>query len=294
MPNDFNQQIIDEFRANGGSVGGPFEGGRLLLLTTTGARSGARHTTPLAYLPDGAGRVLVIASAGGAPKHPDWFRNLVARPRATVEAGVFTYEAEAVVLEGAERDAAFARAVEGNPGWADYQARTERVIPVVALDEIPGPPDIRADSFGAAVKAVHDGFRRELALIRKELGEQAAGGPSTDTGTETGPGIGIGAQLRVNCLTVCQGLHFHHTGEDTGMFPLLADRRPELTPVLDRLREEHERIAALIGELQEVVTAEGVDAVQVRAEVERLTDELESHLLYEEEQLVPALDAMHT
>ncbi|MEU2432331.1 nitroreductase/quinone reductase family protein [Streptomyces sp. NPDC007861] len=293
MPNEFNQQIIDEFRANGGSVGGPFEGGRLLLLTTTGARSGARHTTPLAYLPDGAGRVLVIASAGGAPKDPDWFRNLVARPRATVEAGVFTYEAEAVVLEGAERDAAFARAVEGDPGWADYQARTERVIPVVALDEIPGPPDIRADSFGAAIKAVHDGFRRELAVIRKELGEQAAAGrPGTGTGTETGPGIG--AQLRVNCLTVCQGLRIHHTGEDAGMFPLLADRRPELAPVLGRLREEHERIAALIGELQEVLTAEGVDAVRVRAEVERLTDELESHLRYEEEQLVPVLDAMQT
>jgi deazaflavin-dependent oxidoreductase (nitroreductase family) len=79
MSIDFNQQIIDEFRANGGQVGGPFEGARLLLLTTIGARSGAPHTTPLGYLPDGE-RSLVIASAGGAPNHPAWFHNLVANP----------------------------------------------------------------------------------------------------------------------------------------------------------------------------------------------------------------------
>lgn len=97
---DFNTRIIEEFRANGGRVGGPFEGGRLLLLTTTGARTGAPHTTPLAYLPDGLSRVLVIASAGGAPKNPAWFHNLVADPRVTVESGSFTYEADAVVLAG--------------------------------------------------------------------------------------------------------------------------------------------------------------------------------------------------
>ncbi|MGW2563131.1 nitroreductase/quinone reductase family protein [Streptomyces sp. NPDC001514] len=299
MPNDFNQQIIDEFRANGGRVGGPFEGGRLLLLTTTGARTGARHTTPVGYLPDGGERVLVIASAGGAPRHPDWFHNLVAHPRVTVEAGVFTYEAEAVVLEGAERDRAFARAVEADPGWAEYQARAERVIPVVALEEIPGPPNIAAASFGAAVKAVHDGFRQELALIRKEIAEwhaatespsQSESGPGSERGPGTGIGIGIGAQLRVNCLTVCAGVHNHHTGEDAGMFPLLAERHPELAPVLDRLRDEHVRIAELVEDLRKVVSAEGADAARVRAEVERLTDELESHLLYEEEQLIPVLD----
>ncbi|MFE7778292.1 nitroreductase/quinone reductase family protein [Streptomyces sp. NPDC057445] len=285
MPNDFNQQVIEEFRANGGHVGGPFEGGRLLLLTTTGARSGVRHTAPVGYLPDGDGRVLVIASAGGGPKHPDWFHNLVADPRVTVEAGVFTYEAEAVVLEGSERDSAFARAVGSDPGWADYQARTDRVIPVVRLQEIPGPPDIAAKSWGAAVKAVHDGFRRELALIRQELSASASG---TDAGAGT---AGLGAQLRVNCLTVCQGLHNHHTGEDTAMFPFLAERRPDLAPVLDRLRDEHMKIAGLLDELRTVVTADDVDPARVRTEVERLTDELEDHLRYEEEQLIPVLDA---
>jgi len=275
MPNEFNQQIIEEFRANGGRVGGPFEGARLLLLTTVGARSGARHTTPLGYLPDGGDRVLVIASAGGTPNHPAWFHNLVANPLVTVEDGVFTYEARAVVLEGAERDRAFARATEADPGWADYQAKTARVIPVVALQEAGGGPP-NASSAGAALRMVHEAFRRELALIRKEV-------------TESGPGLG--AQLRVNCLTLCQGLHNHHTGEDTMMFPYLAGRHPELAPTLERLSREHEKIATLIEELREVLSTEGADPPLVLPEVERLTDELERHLAYEEEQLLPVLDA---
>ncbi|WP_436764098.1 nitroreductase/quinone reductase family protein [Streptosporangium sp. V21-05] len=272
MPIEFNQQIIEEFRANGGKVGGPFEGARLLLLTTVGARSGARHTTPLGYLHDGGERVLVIASAGGAPNHPAWYHNLVANPVVTVEDGIFTYEARAVVLEGAERDRVFARAAEADPGWADYQARTTRVIPVVALAG-GGPPN--AGSASETLKRVHDMFRRELALIRKEV-------------TESGPGLG--AQLRVNCLTLCQGLHNHHTGENIAMFPFLARRYPELAPTLERLSREHEKIAALVEELREVISAEGADSMLVLAEVERLTDELERHLAYEERQLMPILD----
>ncbi|MFC4059568.1 nitroreductase/quinone reductase family protein [Planomonospora corallina] len=276
MPNDFNQKIIDEFRANRGQVGGPFEGGRLILLTTTGARSGAPHTTPVGYLPDGD-RILIIASAGGSPKDPDWFRNLVAHPRVTVEDGVFTYEAEATVLEGDERDRLFARAAEADPGWAEYQAGTERVIPVVALKEVPsGPPDISGvSSFGEALKLIHDAFRRELALVREEI---ARSGPA------------LGAQLRVNCLTVCQGIHQHHTHEDNGMFPALAGQRPDLAPVLDRLGQEHRKIAALLDELQRVVSADGTDRSRVLPEVERLIEELERHLAYEEEQLIPILD----
>ncbi|MFS8199240.1 nitroreductase/quinone reductase family protein [Streptomyces sp. CWNU-52B] len=278
MPNDFNQQVIEEFRANAGEVGGYFEGARLILLTTTGARSGERHTTPVGYYPDGDGRVLVIASAGGAPKHPDWFHNLVARPRVTVETGVFTYDAEAEVLKGTARDDAFARAVEADSGWAEYQAKTSRVIPVVALHVIAsgGPPNLNAPSMGQAVKAVHDAFRRELALIRKEIGDA---------------GSNLGAQLRINCLTFCQGLHNHHTGEDTMMFPFLADRHPELEPVLARLREEHEQIAALTAELKQVIGTDSAQPGYVRGEVERLTAALEAHLAYEEAQLIPVLDA---
>ncbi|MFI6441886.1 nitroreductase/quinone reductase family protein [Streptomyces sp. NPDC050759] len=272
---DFNQRIIDEFRAHHGRVGGPFEGGRLILLTTTGARTGTPHTTPVGYLPDGGDRILVIASAGGSPHHPDWYRNLVAHPHVTVESGVFTYEAKAVVLAGEERDRAFARAVESDRGWAAYQEKTDRVLPVVALREIvrPGPPNINASSPGEAIKLVHDAFRRELALIRKEL----VSGAST-----------LGAQLRVNCLTFCQGLHNHHTGEDVAMFPFLADRHPEAAPAIDRLRTEHEHIAALVEELREALS--GTDLPSVRTEVDRLTTELEAHLTYEEEQLIPLLE----
>ncbi|MEU6553125.1 nitroreductase/quinone reductase family protein [Streptomyces sp. NPDC046915] len=278
-PHDFNQRVIDEFRANHGRVGGPFEGGRLLLLTTTGARTGTPHTTPVGYLPDGGDRVLVIASAGGSPRHPDWYRNLLAHPQVTVESGVFTYEARAVVLAGDERDGAFARAVEADPGWAEYQRKAGRVIPVVALERIArsGPGHIEARSPGEAIRLVHDAFRRELALIRKEM---ASGGSS------------LGAQLRVNCLTFCQGLHNHHTGEDTMMFPFLAERHPGFAPVRERLRLEHERIAVLVGELRRAVAAE--DPAEARAEVVRLTKELEDHLDYEEEQLVPLLDAAGT
>ncbi|QGK69938.1 nitroreductase family deazaflavin-dependent oxidoreductase [Allosaccharopolyspora coralli] len=102
MPVDFNTSVIDEFRANNGHVGGPFENARLLLLTTVGARTGRAHTTPVGYLPDG-NRMLVIASAAGGPTHPDWFHNLVAQPRVTVEDGTFRYEATATVLAGVDR-----------------------------------------------------------------------------------------------------------------------------------------------------------------------------------------------
>ncbi|MFE2318658.1 nitroreductase/quinone reductase family protein [Streptomyces sp. NPDC059441] len=278
MPNPFNQQVIDEFRAHHGKVGGYFEGARLLLLTTTGARTKTPHTTPVGYYPDGGDRVIVIASAGGAPQHPDWYRNLVAHPRVRVESGVFTYDAQAVVLEGAERDRLFARAVEADQGWAEYQAKTDRVIPVVALHEIPqdGPPHIEAGSMGEALRLVHDGFRRELAIIREEFASS---------------GSSLGAQLRVNCLTLCQGLHRHHAGEDLGLFRALADRRPDLTPVLDRLRVEHERIAVLVEELRRVVGERHADPTLVLPEVVRLTEELEAHLAYEEERLIPVLEA---
>lgn len=277
MPHDFNQQVIAEFRAHEGRVGGPFEGGRLILLTTTGARTGARHTTPLAFLPDGE-RLLVIASAAGAPRHPDWFHNLCVTPRVTVEDGLFTYEADAVVVTGEERDRLFARACEADPGWAGYQGRTDRVLPVVALEPVPGAPDFGGRSLGEALKAVHDAFRHELARVRAEVADAGQGG--------------LGAQLRVNCLTVCQGLHHHHVTEDAGMFAGLAAARPDLEPTLALLRREHEEIAALLAELQALVSAGAADPAHVGAEVDRLTAALEAHLTHEERHLIPALDAL--
>ena len=133
-----NQQVIAEFRANGGTVGGYFAGISLLLLTTTGAKSSRPHTTPLSYLADG-GRYIVVAAAGGAPASPDWYHNLIANPGATVEAGTDVFEATAVVTTGGEREALFERFAAVLPQLAAYQNRTTRQIPVLALSRRAGP-----------------------------------------------------------------------------------------------------------------------------------------------------------
>jgi len=130
---DFNSSVIEEFRANGGKVGGPFDGAPLLLLHTTGARTGAARINPMMYLADG-GRMYVFASKGGAPDNPDWYHNLLAHPRATVEVGEEQFEVDATVLTGAERDEIYQRQASRYPGFAEYQEKTTRIIPVVALD----------------------------------------------------------------------------------------------------------------------------------------------------------------
>ena len=130
--NDFNRRLIEEFRANGGKVSG-FSGSMpLLLLTTIGAKSGQRRTTPTGYVPDGD-RWIVIASNLGAPAHPDWYYNLVTHPEVTVEVGTETFDAIAVATEGPERDRLWARIVELYPFFTEHQAKTTRQIPVVAL-----------------------------------------------------------------------------------------------------------------------------------------------------------------
>ena len=129
---EMNRTVIDEFRANGGKAGGIFEGKPLVLLHHIGAKSGTERIAPLVYLPDN-GRVYIFASKGGADTNPDWYHNLVANPEVTVEIGTETYSATARVLEGAERDEVYARQVEAEPQFGEYQAKTERVIPVVEL-----------------------------------------------------------------------------------------------------------------------------------------------------------------
>ena len=130
--NDFNSAIIEEFRAHGGKVGGPFEGAPLLLLTTTGAKSGERRTTPVMYLPDGE-RMVIFASMAGAPTNPAWYHNLLAKPSATVEVGTETVEVDASVTTGEERERLFNRQAELYPQFADYARKTTREIPVIAL-----------------------------------------------------------------------------------------------------------------------------------------------------------------
>jgi deazaflavin-dependent nitroreductase family protein len=130
--NDWNKQIIEEFRGNEGKVGGPFKGAPLLLLTTTGARTGISRTTPVMYLPDGD-RLIIFASKAGAPTNPDWYHNLVVHPKASVEVGTETFDVTATVLTGKERDQLYAKQATLYPGFADYAAKTTRQIPVVAL-----------------------------------------------------------------------------------------------------------------------------------------------------------------
>ena len=133
--NDWNRTTIEEFRANGGKVGGIWEGRPLLLLTTLGARSGQPHTIPTMYLRDGD-RLLVFASKAGAPTHPDWYYNLLAHPEVTVEVGMETYQATATPLSGEERDRFYAKQAHLYPRFAEYQSKTSRKIPVVALERL--------------------------------------------------------------------------------------------------------------------------------------------------------------
>ena len=130
--NERNRTIIEEFRSNAGRVGGNFEGSPVLLIGTTGARTGLHRVNPLMYLADGD-RWLVFASKGGNPKNPDWYHNLVANPGVTIEVGTETIEARAEVLTGAERDRHYAKQAELYPQFAEYQRRTSRVIPVIVL-----------------------------------------------------------------------------------------------------------------------------------------------------------------
>ncbi|HEX2513470.1 MAG TPA: nitroreductase family deazaflavin-dependent oxidoreductase [Chloroflexota bacterium] len=133
--NERNVRVIADFRASRGAPGGREAGRPLLLLTTTGARTGQRRTTPLVYLADGE-RLLIFASKGGSPTNPDWYHNLVANPQVTVEVGPETYEARATVLHGEERDRLFARQVAAMPNFGEYQQKTRRTIPVIALSRI--------------------------------------------------------------------------------------------------------------------------------------------------------------
>lgn len=130
--NDFNHHLIEEFRTNGGKVGGPLERSPLLLLTTTGARSGEPRTTPMGYFSDGE-RLVVIASNRGAPTHPDWHHNLLAHPEVTVEVRSEIFNAIATVTKDAERDRLWSKAVALLPVFAEHQAKTTRQIPVITL-----------------------------------------------------------------------------------------------------------------------------------------------------------------
>ena len=133
---DWNQRVIEEFRANEGRVGGNYEGRTLLLLHHTGAKTGTERVNPLAYQRLSDDSVAIFASKGGAPTTPDWFYNVIAHPDVKVEIGTESYTARARVAEGAERETIWEKQKVDWPGFAAYEEKTRgiREIPVVVLD----------------------------------------------------------------------------------------------------------------------------------------------------------------
>jgi deazaflavin-dependent oxidoreductase (nitroreductase family) len=235
------------------------------MLTTTGARTGRKHRVPLGAL-DIDGRLVVVASAMGAPRHPAWYHNIRHNPLVLVETDSETFEAMASLPP--DRDPLFAEIVARAPGFADYQARTTRVLPVVELHRI---DDTRR--MGDWLVEVHDWLRAELKELRAEL----------DCGTPR--------RLSTRCAGFCTALTRHHTGEGQHIFPMLAQRFPALAPALAKLDEEHVVVARLQEEIQRLVGTE-TDPVRLRAEFDRLRSELDSHFQYEERTLVAALNAL--
>ena len=132
---DWNSNVIQEFRTNEGKVGGPFDGAPILLLHTRGARSGEERVNPMMYLADGD-RLVVFASKGGAPTNPDWYHNLVANPDVEIEVGTERRQVRARVAEGEEHDRLYAEQSKRYPQFAKYQEGTDRTIPVVILEPV--------------------------------------------------------------------------------------------------------------------------------------------------------------
>ncbi|MFF9347939.1 nitroreductase/quinone reductase family protein [Streptomyces sp. NPDC014734] len=291
MPTSFNTSVIEEFRANGGEVGGPFEGGDLLLLTTTGARSGKETTTPLGYVRHGDA-LLVVGSNMGAPAHPAWYHNLLAHPVVRVEVGTRTFQALAVPAEGTRRERLFAHAVAAAPGYADYQARTARPLPVVVLEraepegwEAPAEVNSLADK----LMEVHTWLRGQLAQVEAEVDAHFAA-RAAHRGPGAPPVPGLGLRIRQRCLAFCQSLEFHHMSEDAHLFPGIARHHPHLADTFARLADEHRTVARIQGELVALLAdLGGADPERFRAELNRMSQELNAHLDGEEEQILPLL-----
>jgi deazaflavin-dependent oxidoreductase (nitroreductase family) len=290
----WNERIIKEFRENGGKVGGMFEGAPMVLLTTEGRKTVKPHTTPAVYYKDGA-RYLVFASNLGRPKSPDWYENILANPQVTMEIGaengsIKKLATRGIPLAGEERDRFYELQSSLRPAFREYQAKTTRTIPVVALN----PLDLSQDSarnrmVGEQLVLHHNQLRARLAGIREEI--------AGDLG-ETPAGIGgspadLLTQLRQHCLRFCYGLQMHHIRED-GSFTAFEEQFPDLIPAIAKLRAEHavmeKGLASLEALLDELASAGQEDIAWVRAEVERVVNGLEEHFAYEEENLLPAVN----
>ncbi|MDW6062732.1 nitroreductase/quinone reductase family protein [Streptomyces sp. FXJ1.4098] len=307
---DLNKNVIEEFRANNGQVGGMFEGAQLILLTTAGARTGKPHTTPAVYLRDGH-RYLVFGSnapvgrrAGRpGPKHPHWYHNLLANPHLTVELGtqegaVKPFAARAVVLEGEERDRYWELQCSCSPAFRTYAEQTERTMPVIALHllDLGANNQERNQMIGRQLIQHHNDLRSELHRVRAEF-DRAPAGESAEadggSGADAGSGADLVGQLRRHCLMFCYALQTHHIREN-GTFTAFEQQFPHLLPALTRLRQEHEVVERALKEFEALLhgglPADPADVKKIRAELDRLVSGLEEHFAYEEQHLLPALE----
>ncbi|WP_406864949.1 nitroreductase/quinone reductase family protein [Streptomyces sp. HUAS MG47] len=283
----FNQSVIDEFRAHQGKVGGWFEGSELLLLTTTGARSGAPHTVPLGFVRHD-GDLLIVGSNMGAAKHPAWYHNVLAHPLVQVEVGTEQYQAVAVPAEGERREDLFERVVAVEPGYGDYQRATERPLPVVVLernDPAPGEGPAEVRTLADKILQVHVWLRGQLRHVAAETEAYFARRGADETAPPT-----LGLQIRQHCLAFCQALEFHHTGEDAHVFPGVLTYHPHLKDVFERLSAEHRTMARLQKALADLIADVGsADPEVFRTELARMTAQLTAHLDREEATLLPLL-----
>ncbi|MEV4254525.1 nitroreductase/quinone reductase family protein [Spirillospora sp. NPDC049652] len=273
---EFNRPVVEEFRAAGGEVGGYFAGVPLLLLTTTGARTGEPRTSPLAYQRDDHGRPVVFGTNAGADRDPLWYRNLVENPRVTVEIGTSAYRAVAIPAHGEERERLHTRMAETSEAYAGYMERTDRTFPVVVLHRV---DEERGNAIGAELLRIHEDLRTALG----DLLEAAAFG--------TAPTPDLMAQLRAQCLTVCGDLETHH-GKEEGVFPRIERLYPGLAPMLDELRRQHAVLAKTRGELEALCARTDMDPEERREEIDRLVEEIDAHFADEERRLIPVLDTV--
>lgn len=291
-----NQPVIDEFRANGGSVGGMFEGVPLVLMTTAGRLTARPRTNPVTYLRDGH-RYLIFGSNLGRPQHPGWYHNLLASPQVAMEigtedGGVKLLATRAVVLAGAERDRLYQRQCTISPVFREYQRKTTRKIPVVALYPLDLAEDPeRSRLIGEQLIAHHNDLRAELAQVRARI----LGG-NAEFGADGLPAADLAVQLQQHCLSYCYGLQLHHLRED-GAFTAFERQFPHLVPAIGRLRSEHRRVAAALADLEALLSSADsgahADVATLRGALDRVISGLEEHFSYEEHQLLPALNGTH-
>ncbi|WP_406011293.1 nitroreductase/quinone reductase family protein [Streptomyces sp. NBC_00637] len=291
MPTSFNESVIEQFRAHGGKADGPFEGAHLLLLTTTGAESGAERTTPLGYVRHGDS-LLVVGADPGDPSHPEWYRDLLAHPVVRVELGTDTFQALAVPAEGARREELFAHAARTAPGYGAHQARTTRLLPVVVLepaepDGWEGPREVR--TLADKIMEVHTWLRGQLRQVAAQADAHFAARAAHE-GPGEPPAPGLGLQIRQRCLAFCQALRFHHASEDAHVFPTMARHHPDLAGAFARLAEEHRTVTRIQDELVTLLAGVAIaEPERFRRELDAMSRELNAHLDFEEETIVPLL-----